>query len=223
LGLKRAAARLAGAVRGRKSREQLHEFWRNPDDANLPSGYSHAGAARSEFLVDLATQHVQTDGEILEIGCNAGRNLQYLRAAGFTKLSGIEINGAALREMSRAFPEVAASARVINEPVESAITQFRDNEFALVYTMAVLEHIHADSEWIFGEMVRVTRDALITIEDERGVSWRHFPRDYGRVFTGLGLNEIANINCARIEGLGADFNARVFLKPRPSSSAAFQS
>lgn len=218
--LKRFAAGIATAIRGRKTREELHEFWRHPDAANLAEGYRTGGAARSTFLVGLVKRHVQPDGEILEIGCNVGRNLHHLRLAGFSKLSGIEISEAAVRTLAEAFPDLAASARIVNEPVETAIKRFRDDEFALVYTMAVLEHIHADSEWVFGEMVRITRHALITIEDERGVSRRHFPRDYGEVFGALGLKEIATSDCSAIEGLGADFRARVFAKPAGRSPAA---
>jgi SAM-dependent methyltransferase len=218
--LKRIAGVVATAIRGRKSREEAHQFWRHPDAANLPEGYLAGGARRSEFLVDLVKRRVKSDDEILEIGCNVGRNLHHLSAAGFSKLAGIEINEAAVRKLGEAFPDLAASARLVNEPVESAIKRFRDDEFALVYTMAVLEHIHTDSEWVFGEMVRIARNAVITIEDERGISRRHFPRDYGKVFGALGLKEIETADCSAIEGLGSDFRARVFVKPAARRAAA---
>jgi len=78
--------------------------------------------------------------------------------------------------------------------------------------MAVLEHIPTESEFIFGEMCRITRHLLITIEDEQGISWRHFPRNYQRVFESLGLKQIEEINCVKVSGLGEDFIARVFKK-----------
>ena len=40
----------------------------------------------------------------------------------------------------------------------------------LVFTMAVLEHIHLDSEWVFSEMARIAKKYLITIEDEKNSS-----------------------------------------------------
>lgn len=218
--LKRIAGVVATAIRGRQSLKDVQKFWRDPDAANLPDGYRAGGAPRSEFLVELVKRRVQPDDEILEIGSNVGRNLHYLRSAGFSKLAGIEISEAAVRKLGEAFPDLAASVRLLNEPVERAIKRFRDDEFALVFTMAVLEHIHTDSEWVFGEMVRITRNALITIEDERGISRRHFPRDYGEVFAALGLKEIETVDCSAIEGLGSDFRARVFVKPAERSVAA---
>jgi SAM-dependent methyltransferase len=143
--LKRAAARVVKVIRGPQSRNQLHEFWRRPDAANQPKGYFNA-AARSESLVDIVKRHVRCGASILEIGCNVGRNLHYLASAGFTTLAGVEINEDAMRQLREAFPHLASGARLLNEPVESAIRRFRDGEFTLVYTMAVLEHIHPDSE-----------------------------------------------------------------------------
>jgi len=209
--LVRARGRLGKILRRRKSSAQLHDFWRRPDPANRPSGYLE-GADRSLFLTEIVNHHVPRQAEILEIGCNVGRNLHYLATAGFTKLSGIEINEEAVRLLRVTFPELAQTVQIWNEPVENAITKFHDRQFGLVYTMAVLEHIHPDSEWIFAEMARITSDVLVTIEDERGVSWRHFPRDYGALFRGLGLQQVDVRDCDDIEGLGSDFRARVFKK-----------
>jgi SAM-dependent methyltransferase len=200
------------AIRGQQRRDVLHEFWRRPDRANAPEDYL-MGAERSELLVDLVKRHAGPDVAVLEIGCNAGRNLQFLLSAGFSKLTGIEISEAAIRVLRERLPAVAATARLFNEPVEAAIKGFRDGEFGVVYTMAVLEHLHPDSEWVFEEMVRITNGVLITIEDERGVSWRHFPRDYSRVFGALGLTLVETVDCATIDGLGPDFRARVFRRP----------
>jgi hypothetical protein len=74
--------------------------------------------------------------------------------------------------------------------------------------MAVLEHIHTTSEFVFAEMVRIGR-ALITIEDERSMSERHFPRNYADVFTALGLRELEHHRC-ETHGLPPGFVARVF-------------
>lgn len=204
-------ARVSKLVRGRKTRDDLHAFWRRPDEANQPDGYLK-GAERSELLCAIVSRYVPRDARILEVGCNAGRNLQHLRSNGFTQLAGIEINADAVALLRRQFPALAQHARLLNEPVETAITRFRDGEFDLVYTMAVLEHIHPDSDWIFPEMARVTRNVLVTIEDERGISWRHFPRNYSEIFGALGFAERETLDCSAIPGLGADFRARVFLK-----------
>lgn len=195
-----------------KSREEMQGFWMNPtDDENATETYL-VGEERSRFLLDIVKRYVGPEAAILEIGCNVGRNLQHLFQGGFKNLNGIEINPSAVALMKKTFPEMANEANIHNAPVEDVIKQFDDEQFDLIYTMAVLEHIHSDSEWIFAEMVRATGNLVITIEDERGTSSLHIPRDYQRHFEPLGMEQVEMIDCADIEGLGPDFAARVFRK-----------
>ena len=79
--------------------------------------------------------------------------------------------------------------------------------------MAVLEHIHDDSKWVFQEMARITKKYLICIEDEHGVSWRHFPRNHKEIFEVLGMKQVEQIHCQNVAGINdRNFYARVFKK-----------
>ena len=193
-------------------KDDLHAFWRDPDAPNRPEAYvEHAG--RSRFLVEFIRPHVGPEPTILEIGCNVGRNLAHLYDAGYTRLTGIEINGNALRLLAETYPEMAKSATLINKPVEEAIRDIPDGSIDLVYTMAVLEHIHPDSEWIFDDIVRVTRGAVVTVEDEHGTSIRHTPRDYREIFESRGLRQVAHQSIDAEGGFGTAFEARAFARP----------
>lgn len=193
-------------------RHSLLQYWQSPwDGRNTPESYLE-GKERSELLLNLIRQHADTDATLLEIGCNVGRNLYYLFSAGFTKLTGIELSGEALRLLKAAFPEMAQHIRTYNAAAEDVLPRMDTDSFDVVFTMAVLEHIHSDSEWLFREIVRVTKKILITIEDEEHISWRHFPRNYRRVFQSLGLEQIDEKDCTDIPGLGPGFVARVFRK-----------
>jgi SAM-dependent methyltransferase len=200
------------------SREALHDFWRNPDRPNVPEEYL-APTERSRFLLDLIGPHLTPSSRVLEIGCNVGRNLAHLHEAGYRDLTGIEINGDAVALLRSSYPELAATATLIVSPVEDAIKAFDDDSFDLIYTMAVLEHIHPDSEWIFAEMVRVARSFVVTIEDEQGVSHHHTPRDYGQVFGSLGARQIHALPVDRIFEPAVGFVARVFETPAPGPEA----
>lgn len=145
------------------------------------------------------------------IGCNVGRNLDYLFLADFKKLEGVEISETAIKLLRQSYPKMARHTKIY-KPVEEIIGSFQDGTFDIVFTMAVRQHIHRDSEWIFSEMVRITRDFLITIEDERGVSWRHFPRNYKKVFESRGMKQIQEFNCSDVAGLGSNFFAGIFSK-----------
>ncbi|WP_415281435.1 class I SAM-dependent methyltransferase [Candidatus Nitrososphaera sp. FF02] len=189
-----------------KSRDELQKHWRNSDD---PSGYFQGGR-RGEYLASLAKQYAKPDASILELGCNVGSNLYHLWKAGYRNLSGVEINPQALKLMKQNFPDMQV---VIYEgSIEDRIKELA--EYDLVFTIAVLEHIHRDSEWAFPEIAKRAR-MLITIEGEKGIaSELHIARNYKSIFEGLGLQQVYEKNLGREEGLNANFYARVFSRNR---------
>jgi len=190
----------------------LRQYWIHPDKANLPKSYLE-GKERSKFLVEIIKSYITDfDVKILEIGCNVGRNLNYLFQAGYKNLSGIEINGEAIKLMKKHYFEMAKNTQIYVGSVEDLIQNFGDKEFDVVFTMAVFQHIHSDSTFIFPHVARITKHLLVTIEDEKGVSWRHFPRNYKKVFESYGLTEVQALNCKNIKGLDSNFVARIFQK-----------
>lgn len=212
LARKLANTSLGKSMIKQKSRDELHSFWRNPDKHNRPEGYVE-GMERSKQLLELIKKAgLDSKSRILEIGPNVGRNLNYLFENGFSNLAGIEINSEAVRLMKEKYPEMSAKAQIYNQPAEEKIKEFANEEFDLVFSMAVLEHIHEDSAWIFGEMARIAGKVIITIEDESGASWRHFPRNYKAIFEGLGFEQIYERNCGDIAELDDKFTARIFIK-----------
>lgn len=197
-----------------RSREELHAFWREPDEVNRPEQYA-IPVERSRFLVNLLDWYCTPSDRILEIGPNVGRNLEHLRNAGYHRLEGIEISESAVAALRATYPDLAATATIHNAPVEDVIKDLADSSFEAVFTMAVLEHIDTDSEWIFAEMVRISRRILITVEDEGGRSSHHVPRNYRTVFEHLGLEQIAEIDPLGLDDLPREFRARVFLRRAP--------
>ena len=192
-----------------RSRDELHEYWRAPDQDNAAADYRE-GAERSAYLVDLMDRHVSRDGAVLEIGCNVGRNLHHLREAGYKNLSGVEISQEAVDLMKETFPDVAANAQIHVGPVEEQVKTFADGQFEAVYTMAVLEHIHTDSDWVFDEMARIASRRIIVLEDEKSRTWRHFQRNYREVFEKAGGRQLEEADLTDVPGLGSKFVARVF-------------
>ena len=193
--LRRIKYYLGRALIKQESRDELHTYWRSPQDgSNKPEDYilGRDGEApkRTGYIVDLIESESSKDESILEIGCNVGRNLNELYIKGFRNLSAIDISEEALTMLINTYPELASIANLYNTPVEESIIKFRDCEFDVVFTMAVLMHIHPDSEFIFDDMVRITKKRLIVIEDEECISSRHFPRNYKKVFERLKMTQI---------------------------------
>ena len=199
-----------------KSKDELQKYWRNSDKMyNNPSGYLQGSSERSEYLVSLVKQYVKPDdsssSSILELGSNVGRNLNRLWKAGYHNLSGVEINPEALKLMKQKFPDM--QVMTYEGSIEDRIKEL--GEYDLIFTMAVLEHIHSDSEWIFSEIARKAKRYLITIEGEKkNVSELHFPRNYKNIFEGLGLQQVYEKHLSQKEGLNTNFYARVFSRNR---------
>jgi len=185
-------------------------YWYKPPLANQPHTYIE-GELRSQFLLRLIRECTTKDGKILEIGCNVGRNLNALYLDGYKSLCGIEICTDALELLRQTYPSLGKNCRFYNAPVEDAIGSISDREYNTVFTLAVLEHIHPDSEWIFHHVTRVAKKHLITIEDEHCYSGRHFPRNYREVFENLGMRQIKEVHCDSRFALNENFVARVFV------------
>jgi 2-polyprenyl-3-methyl-5-hydroxy-6-metoxy-1,4-benzoquinol methylase len=192
-----------------KSRKQVQEFWKNPNYANLPEKYLH-GKERTDFLVGKIQENFGTDASILEIGCNVGRNLHGLYSAGYKNLHGIEINENAIAEMQKHFPKMAENIKIYNLPAEYAILNIPPNSIDVIFTMAVLEHIHDESDFIFHKMKEIAKKAIITIEDEVTVSERHEPRNYAEIFNCKKFQEKESACNLKLPGLSKKFVYRYF-------------
>lgn len=192
-----------------KTKEELQEYWKNPDADNSPMGYLDNGITilRSDYLYKVISKYFSINAKILELGSNVGRNLDYLFEKGYTNLTGIEINKTAIAIMSEAYPECYQGIKVISGSIEDNIKSLKDKEFDLVFTMAVLEHIPKESEWTFNEMVRISKN-ILTIEDEKTSGWRHLPRNYKKVFSQLKQKECERLG--RAEGFYRGFRMRLF-------------
>jgi SAM-dependent methyltransferase len=199
-----------------RSVDQIHGYWKKPDERNKTEWYLE-GRERSEYLARLLSRHLRPDAAILEIGCNVGRNLHFLLQAGFTNLTGIEINADAIALLRKTFPDVAKRATLLVSPVERILPTL--GNFDCVYTMAVLMHIHPESEGIvFPEMAKRTK-LLVTIEEEVTHSWRSFPRDYRQIFEQCGMTQIEEPDCRGV-GLTPEYRARVFRAAHPDKTLA---
>ena len=172
--------------------EDLLDYWRNPtDDNNRIEDYlDPANEDRSQFLTSIIDTHCPDLHSALEIGCNVGRNLNYLRTHKKMEVAGIEINKDALETLRKIYPALQ-DQKLIQGVAQECVSEVPDNAYDLVYSMAVLMHLHPDTpETFWREIVRVARKNIITIEGERWSSGRNWGRNYGEIFTSLGAKEI---------------------------------
>lgn len=187
------------SVASRLPARMFESFWRSPwEGGNEPSTYL-VGEESSGLLVSAVQRHAATDALILEVGCNIGRNLHHLHAAGYTRLEGLDISPAALAELRATYPELAAIP-LHRGRAQDVLRTVDAGFYDAVFTMVVLTHVHpAVADAVFDEMVRVTKRLLITYEPEPGPDelphWRHFPRNYGSVFESRGMTMLEEVAC----------------------------
>jgi SAM-dependent methyltransferase len=202
------------------SPERCREYWANLEcgrDVNAPNVYSAKSTEIVDLLHDFWRPDVASTDSILEIGCNAGANLAGLHKLGYSNLSGVEINPHAIAEMRRVFPELVAVA-VRQGRVEEVLPTLAADSVDAVFAMAVLQHIHPSSRWIFAEMVRIAHSHVCVLEPEWVVSHHVFCRDYRRVFEGLGCRQVRAVEIGRssFPSVSSDYHgytARLFRVP----------
>ena len=190
---------------------RLHDYWCNPDSVNSPLAYitsSNAKRRSGAFVSVIKKLFPDRNISILELGSGTGRNLYYLKKAGYENITGVELSPLYIAAMKEHFPQL--SEMVIQGPLEE-ILPVCNRSYDLVFSMAVLEHIPTESENVFSEIVRIAKN-LIVIEDEKCKSWRHFPRNYRDVFSGLGMEYVKGWK--NVPGLSSSFVMRFFQSSR---------
>lgn len=204
---------------------QCADLWASQgadDGGNSPAAYSGKDLDVVGFLNDFWSPEVDRDASVLEVGCNSGPNLEGLRRLGFSDLAGIEINPAALAEMARAFPELTESATIHHGPAEEMLHSLETGSREVVFSMAVLMHIHPASRGVLADMVRVSRGHVCVIEPEDVTCGYVFARNYRRVFERLGCVEIKTAPILRESFASAypgyvGYRARLFRVPAPTA------
>lgn len=183
-----------------------HRGWAERTGDFSPAYYAELGSNKvSKSLVTLFDYYSSEDASILELGCSSGRHLAHLHESGFEDLTGIDINEASFEVMAAVYPDLADAGTFHAGALERLVPGFADDSFDLVYSAETLQHVHPDDEWVFEDLVRVTGDLLVTVENEGAdpdtssadapvqfVDGR-FPlyhRNWKHVFTDLGLSQL---------------------------------
>ena len=185
----------------------VREAWVDRSGAYSPTYYAHYGPDEtSEVVRATIERRLGPDTRVLEVGCGVGRHLAALAEAGFSALSGVDVNEDALDVLAETYPELAAVGEFHAETIEAYLQEVGTDAFDAAFSVETLQHIHPDSEWVFAELARVTGDLLVTVENESGEAGtvNHvddqvplYYRDWQRVFTELGYEETESVERKR--------------------------
>lgn len=186
--------------------------WADRSGAYSPAYYAHLGPdGTSAWLRETLDRYVDrdaADAAVLELGCGSGRHLAHLADNGYEDLSGVDINDDAFDVMAEHYPALAADGTFHCAAIEDVVGEFDDDAFDAVFSVETLQHVHPDAAWVFDELARITGDLLVTVENEGASDPADgegdtadatrvdgdvplYYRDWNRVFTDLGLTEVA--------------------------------
>lgn len=182
--------------------DDVRREWAERSGEYSPQYYAYRGSdATSARLRDLLERYVGRDARVLEVGCSAGRHLAHLLDDGFERLVGVEVNDEAFDVMAETYPDLAATGTFYRDAVENVAPDLPDDAVDATFSVETLQHVHPDAETVFAELVRVTSDLLVTVENEDGhadgdVNYVDddlplYYRDWSAVFEDLGLVEVA--------------------------------
>lgn len=177
------------------TRQECLDFWRRITNdreftGNRPNAYATKSPGIVQFLDQFWASHINQKNSILELGCNCGANLNHLRNMGYSALSGVEINETAIEQMRLCFPDLIKNTTISIGSLEELLPELPSNSVDVVFTMAVLMHIHPTANSIFREMIRVAKRFICTLELESANCSYVFARNYRRVFTRLGCSQL---------------------------------
>ncbi|MGE5418067.1 MAG: methyltransferase domain-containing protein [Acidobacteriota bacterium] len=158
------------------------DYWQRQqvNSEHGPDKYLEADSITRTVLDEFIT-NMDRSASFIEIGCNAGRNLNYLYENGFCNLAGMDINETAIKEIMPAnFPGLYQCGKfyIGNSAVE--IKGIADESYDVVFSIAVLIHIPPDNISLFKDMVRISKRYIVVFTDE------NINYDFAKVFERLG-------------------------------------
>ena len=184
--------------------ESVRERWANRSGSYSPAAYAREGPNEvSQILTEVLTHYCENGAAVLELGCGSGRHLETLRRAGFQNLTGIDINDEAGDVVADHYPALAETMTLKIGAIEDILPTIGASTFDVVYSVETLQHIPDAETEVFAELPRITRDLVITAENEGNGPTRGrsaytcvdeglplYYRDWRQIFTELGMAQL---------------------------------
>jgi hypothetical protein len=164
--------------------------WSNQSEDN--STYNPSIYIKEDNSLDLLFNEVidliDKEDNILEVGCNCGRSLNYLFKKGFSNLHGIEIGAEAVELMKKTFPDMYEKSKIEVGNAPEVLRKHDSEKYKLVFCHSVLVNIPTSFNYVFEEMARISNKYIVTLESE--ASFTSYPRDFQKMFENHGYKMV---------------------------------
>lgn len=169
--------------------DNVEKGWmeQSEDKQRSPYLYTEYDESIASMFQDILP-FLDNNSNILEIGCNAGRNLHYLFSKGYKRLTGIEIGIEPEKVMQEKFPDAYSNTIYIIGNAYKELLKLPSSHYDLVFCHGVLVNIAPKWNAIFKEMARVSR-SYILIQESEG-SYNAYPRDFEKMFLRVNYKQL---------------------------------
>ena len=129
----------------------------------------------SKILLNAVIKFSNKEDEILDLGCNIGRHLNFLKKKKYKKLNGVDIAKFAIKKSTLIFPNLKKiNLKCIS--IENYLINAKKKNFDVVYTMGATIELVKPTFPLAEELSRVTKKYLILLINENGHSFPRFWR-----------------------------------------------
>ena len=166
----------------------LNKFWFLPYD--VQSRYWHHANKKSrhsfehykdlndeaKLLLNKVMKHATNKNiKILDLGCNIGRHLNFLKKKGFKNLYGVDIGKLPTKQSKKFFPNLK-KVNITCASFENYLYQMKDGFFRIIYTHGATIEMTKPTFPLISQISRVLDKSghLILLIDENGHSYPRF-------------------------------------------------
>ena len=201
------------------SADSLQRYWYQMSNqaersGNRPQFYANKSQTINFKILDIIKKlKIDVPASVFEVGCNAGTNLEFWRNQGVKEFGAIEIGSAALEELNHSYVELSRNVNIWEGSLEEKLPEIPRSSFDLLFSMAVLEHVHPSSFEVFRGMSDIACSTIVICEREDVHTMSMVPRNYQYVFERMGWFQVYDETLTEFQDSMYDnYTIRVFVK-----------
>lgn len=145
------------------------EYWEKYPTA----AFGELEPASIALMEEVMTLAPDRDTSILDMGCNAGRHLDFLFRQGYRSLRGVDFSSAAIRDMEQRYPEMFRASKITVASFQDYLTN-NPEAVDLVYTRgATFELVHPRFPLV-KRVCAIARKHVVMVISEAGHAFPRF-------------------------------------------------
>tara|TARA_Y100000389_G_C17451524_1_gene515153 strand:+ start:1402 stop:2136 length:735 start_codon:yes stop_codon:yes gene_type:complete len=155
----------------------MSRYWHNiiQEDNHNYKKYNKIDKSAQILLKKVIKFSNKKNDKILDLGCNVGRHLNFLKKNNFKQLYGVDICKLSIKKSTQVFPNL----KKINlkcASFENYLVNTLNDEFDIIYTHGATVELIKPTFPLIAELSRVTKKYIILLINENGQKYPRFWR-----------------------------------------------